>query len=293
MSDDFESGPTHQSTPEPSAESSAEPPSPEVGDLIGPRQKSTIRFPYNDLGDVEGLAILMHERRGREADIATLAADADTENTSSFRSKINAGVIFGLFETIRGEGALRLTSLGERMADPDVRETARVEAFLHVPLYRKVFDHYHGSRMPGDQGLEAELQRMGVAPKQAPRARQAMARSAEVAGFYGAGRDRLVEPSPRRVGGGTNGGANAEETRAPEEGQGRRSGPTISVMEHPLILGLLQVLPDPGQPLSATRRQEWISTLTANMKFIWPEPEESSPTAQRQPREQSQSVVLE
>lgn len=179
-----------------------------------------------------------------------------------------------------------MTSLGERLSDPAQRSVARVEAFLQVPLYRAVFDKYNGLRLPGDSGLEAEMQRLGVAPKQAARARQAMARSAEVAGFYGNGRDRLVEPPVRRV---SSNPKDSPSLQDPREDEKPPRTTKVSVMDHPLISGLLAVLPEPGQPLSATRRQEWIATLTANMKFIWPEPESSSPAEQRQPSTQSSS----
>ena len=248
------------------------------------RQRSTIRFPYSDLGDVEDLAAVMHRERGREAEVATLAADMGASvKSGTFRNKLAAGVVFGVFETLRGEGRIRLTALGERLVDTRNQRAARVEAFLAVPLYRAIYSEFKGARLPGDPGIEAEMVGLGVSAKQASKARQTMVRSADVAGFYGAGRDRLVEPSLRPAGDGV-----VEEKNLPEgEGQSGDAQRKLLVMDHPLIQGLLQVLPEPGQPLSADRRKQWLSTFEMNLQFIFPEP---PATEQRQPSEQSQNA---
>ena len=204
------------------------------------RQRSSIRFPYNDLADVEHLAQVMHERRGSQTETKLLASDMNMTFTSGgFRNKINAAVTFGVLETIRGEGAVRLTALGEQLADPLRRDDARIEAFLHVPLYRQVYEKFKGAKLPGDSGLENEMVRMGVAPKQAARARQAMSRSADLAGFYWSGRDRLSPPSRRDP---------VAPLPVAEDGatsQARVDPAPSPVMNHPLIAGLLAVLPRP------------------------------------------------
>jgi hypothetical protein len=78
--------------------------------------------------------------------------------------------------------------------------SARVEAFLTVPLYKKIYDEFSDSLLPDDIGLEARLQRFGVTRNETSRARQVFARSAEQAGLFDAGsRDRLIKPSVDRV----------------------------------------------------------------------------------------------
>src|SRR4051812_41576788 len=72
---------------------------------------------------------------------------------------------------------------------------ARVDAFLHVPLYRRIFEHHDGYTLPGAGPLERFMREAGVSPKQTGKARQAFMRSARQAGFFAHGEDRLVRPS--------------------------------------------------------------------------------------------------
>ena len=92
---------------------------------------------------------------------------------------------------------MSLTSLGRRAADPAQRGSAGRDAFYTVPLYLSVFQKYTGHLLPPAAALEREMANLGVAKKQTSKARQAFERSAEQGGFFGQGRDRLVEPTFR------------------------------------------------------------------------------------------------
>ena len=84
--------------------------------------------------------------------------------------EIDPGVItaaktyFGLIETDRLN--VRLTSLGQRIVQPHLNAQARVDAFLTVALYNKIFEEYRGRQLPPDLGLENRFKALGVAPKQ-------------------------------------------------------------------------------------------------------------------------------
>jgi hypothetical protein len=241
--------------------------------------RSTIRFPYSGLADAEEIVVTMYQNRGSEADTDLVAADLNTTSQSgTFRTKLAAAGTFGLTKTVRGTGKIRLTSLGQRIADPDTRLAARVEAFLNVPLYYKIYQEFRGKRLPGDAGLESEMERFGVSRKQVGRARQAMVRSAETAGFYASGRDRLVEPAVRQQSklkdeNDFKGDGGVDEDG--EQERMRQQPPTI--VDHPLIQGLLQVLPAPGETLSSERRKKWMATLENSLELIYPEPRSSEP----------------
>jgi hypothetical protein len=170
-------------------------------------------------------------------------------------------------------GNVALTDLGRRIADPQMRRAAQVAAFLHVPLFAKVYENHRGSKLPADRGLENELVQLGVAPKQAVKARQAMQRSAKFAGFFDHGSDRLVEPgvgslpdepdeAPESNLGGSGGGAGGR-----VDDRHDHDGPQI--MRHPLIQGLLAALPDPGSPFPAEDRETWLKTLDMNLSVIY------------------------
>jgi len=91
-----------------------------------------------------------------------------------------------------------LTELGAAVVDPLTCDDAKVRAFLEVPLYRQLYDKFAGVLLPADAGLEAEIEALGVTPKSVARARQTLMRSATVAGFFTAGKDRLVRPPVSR-----------------------------------------------------------------------------------------------
>lgn len=158
----------------------------------GSRQRSKIAFPYTPLSDAEQVAEALH-RRGGTASMDELAAELGQVITSgAFRTKVATSRTFGIASVRRGTATL--TDLGRRIVDPNKLPQARAEAFLTVPLYRQVYEEYKGHTLPGPEGLENAMGRMGVSPKQTERARQAFQRSAEQAAFFGHGKDRLVAP---------------------------------------------------------------------------------------------------
>jgi hypothetical protein len=87
-----------------------------------------------------------------------------------------------------------LTPLGVRAVNAASEAIARVDAFLNVPLYSAIYEKYKGHLLPPAKALEREMVALGVAPKQADKARQVFDRSARQAGFHAEGEDRLVRP---------------------------------------------------------------------------------------------------
>ncbi len=69
--------------------------------------------------------------------------------------KISTAKIFGL--VITGQGTVTLTSLGTQICDPQQEKTARANAFLRVPLYNRVHEHFKGAALPPPTGLENRL----------------------------------------------------------------------------------------------------------------------------------------
>ncbi len=197
-----------------------------------------------------------------------LAAALGQEPTSgNFRQKIATARTFAIIETIQGR--YQLTELGFAITDKGRERAARVDAFLSVPLYRRVYEEFRNKQLPSrPQALEHAFAGFGVARKQKERARQAFDRSAQQAGFFDqGGRDRLIRPpvgstsqpsfddesSSARVetdtdsetvsygGGGSNGG-----------GGGRRG------RLHPFIQGLLDSLPEPETNWAEEGRTKWL-----------------------------------
>lgn len=156
------------------------------------RGRSTISFPYAPLLEGERIAQTLQDYGGSATPEGVAKVLGQKSGSGAFRQKLSAARIFGLISTRPGQ--VSLSRLGRAVIDPEKQAGARVEAFLNVPLYKTIFDKYQGDLLPPTQALEREIVGLGVSPKQAPTARQVMFRSAEQAGFFARGPNRLVAP---------------------------------------------------------------------------------------------------
>lgn len=217
------------------------------------RDRSTIGFPYLDLEDGVEIVQAVHNNAGTGCTVDQLAGFIGASaRGGGFRMRILSAKTFGLIENPRGQ--VSLTDIGKRMVDPSQEQAARVQAFFNVPLFRAVYDKFKGNVIPPKAALTREIQGMGVAVGQAERARQLLEKSAEQAGFYAHGRDRLVEPVVR---------TGAQPEGVPKEAQARAngSGPGgIGGQHHPFIEGLLQKLPNPETEWQYEARAKWLQT---------------------------------
>jgi hypothetical protein len=130
-----------------------------------------------------------------------------------------------------------------------------------VPLFAAVHDKFKGGVVPPPAALEKDLVALGVASTLSDTARRVLERSAEQAGFYETGRDRLVmpgfvppEPSPSEMlgegngsGGGTGGGT----------GSGGGGGQTVELDLDPLLIALLKKIPDTNKGWPGPNRVRW------------------------------------
>ena len=189
-------------------------------------------------------------------------------SSGAFIIKVSTARQFGLVDT--KDGRFQLTDLGFSILDKsEAREKlARVQAFLTVPLYRKLYEDLKGKQLPPrPHGLEHTIVQMGVAPKQRSNARLAFERSAKQAGFFNVDPDRLIEP----VVGGTQ--MLKPSTLADRDNFGTATAATENELPQaldPLIQGLLSRLPNPGDPWSVEKRRKWLQTLAANLDIIYP-----------------------
>jgi hypothetical protein len=215
-----------------------------------------------------------------------LAAKLGHSTTASggFRGKLGAARLFGLVVTSGMN--VTLTDLGKKIADGRTTSVARVDAFLRVPLFRAIYDEYRGNQLPGDEALENVMEGLGVAPKQKERARQIFQRSAQQAGFFHAGRDKLIKPE----------GAGGAEASKEEPGNGdpkQNEELPANVAEQPLIRGLFEKLPAAGV-WPAKQREQWFDAAKAIFDLVYdsePKAPNALPSGSEQPSEQSQHVV--
>lgn len=232
------------------------------------RERSTIQFPYNDLEDAADLAKVIYANAGGQCTLDQLAGYVGQPITSgTFRLRVSNVATFGLTENERGE--VRLTPLGRRIADTAQEADARVEAFLCVPLYQRIFENYKGFSLPGPAALEKFMRDVGVSPKQTGKARQAFMRSAKQAGFFAHGEDRLVRPA--NAGPGTKPIEEPKSDSGKDEAKGKTGGGGGGDIGnlHPFVQGLLKTLPEPESDWPSAARAKWLQTAANIFDLIY------------------------
>jgi hypothetical protein len=126
-------------------------------------------------------------------------------------------------------------------------------------LYRAIYDGHRGGVIPPTAALEREIAGFGVAEKQKDKARQVFERSADQAGFFEQGRNRLVMP------GIANGAREEEKPRDEETGGG--GGDSLEL--DPLLLVLLKKIPSAASEWPAEQRVRWFRTFAMNVSQIY------------------------
>ncbi|HLM84842.1 MAG TPA: hypothetical protein VK272_01495 [Solirubrobacteraceae bacterium] len=251
MQNDTSSDDEGQSAAEPAENGAQEP---------GKYLRSTIAFPYAGLKDAEQIARALHDSWGGGATADQLAASPSIDaspRSGAFRVKLATARTFQV--TSVSKGTFTLTDLGRKLIDPQTRATARVEAFLTVPLFAALFNEYKGTMLPPDSGLEQKIRDLGVSSKQTAKARQTFQRSAELAGFFKMGKDRLVQP------------ANVPESDKPPAApkDSKQTEPTIptAALPAPLPELWLTLLRD-GRDWSPEKVQEFVETARALLGLL-------------------------
>lgn len=256
---------------------------PDEGDK---REQSTIGFPYHDLHAATEVARAVYNRSGLgSCDLDELAAEMGQVISGTFRVKVSAARTFDLIDK-DGRGAVKLSDLGRSIITDDGAANAKVEAFMAVPLYAKLYDAYKGQKLPPMKALEREMAALGVAAKQTDKARQAFERSARQAGFFDAGTDRLVRPRTEAPGGvktpppdrnDDRGNDRNDADQKPRHGGGGGRDEPPSGKHHPLIQGLLITLPEPGGAWAKSDREAWLKMASSIFDMIYTAPKAQPP----------------
>jgi hypothetical protein len=251
----------------------------------GPRQKSGVSFPYYNLADSIKVASVMYAHGGScdRAQLATLLKYKGVNN-GSFLTRVTAAKMFGLIEQEGNQ--LRVADRGMKIVAPvdgDDAERAKVDAFLGVELFKKVFDEYNGRTLPPDVGLKNLMeQTFSIVKDRVVPTLRIMLESAEEAGFFriAGNRSKMVMPlAPGRpsaqMESKTPPASESTQGPPPKQGGGGGSGwdggQNLNI--HPAIVGLLQELPQPGTQLSEKKRNALTAAFKAAVDWIYPSAE--------------------
>src|SRR5690606_296571 len=118
------------------------------------RERSTIAFPYNALEDAASVARTVVTKFGNSCDLAQLAAALGhvAVRSGAFQLRIQAARVFGLIDLERQQ--VNLSPLGRKLVFPATEASAKVEAFLSVPLYKAVYEEFKSGLLPPAQALD-------------------------------------------------------------------------------------------------------------------------------------------
>jgi hypothetical protein len=232
-------------------------------DADGERERSTIPFPYADLENSIRIPKAVHQFEGLGCDVDQLAARLNVAvKGGGFRQMLSSAKVFGLVTLTKT--SVRLTSLGQRVNDHTQEKNVRAEAFLAVPLYAAIFDRFRGGTLPPPTALENEMVSLGVARKVADRARQVFQRSAQQAGFFAFGQDRLVSPIVV---------PDEQRRNEPQRGNdGRSRGGSDNGDgggQSEMIRGLIKKLPADGSQWAVGDRRRWLQAAAACFDLMY------------------------
>jgi hypothetical protein len=244
-----------------------------------PRGVSGTAHPYFDLDAGIKVAEVIHTQGGGAAAADQLAAWLDYASTKSgtYLTRIAAAKQFGLVESVNG--GLAVTDRARTILAPvmpDDSSNAKVEAFLDVELFAKVYEQFKGTSLPPESGLKnLFLQTYKLLPDRVPQAVRVFLNSAEQAGFFKASGDRgrLVKPTSHARQSAVE-GKKDEQSAAP-----LHEKPRVHVAEgpagvHSAIVGLLRDLPAPGTTWSPKKKQRFMDAFKAAIDHIYPEDDE-------------------
>jgi hypothetical protein len=216
-----------------------------------------------DLDAAVAMAQAIHSHVGNnECDDDQLAAWTDqSAKGSSFHDQCYASRSFGILAGDSNKH--RLTETGQTIVDPTRLREGKARAFLTVPLYKAIFRKYERGALPTAVGLERAIVAFGVSEKQKERARQVFERSAEQAGFFEHGKNRLVMPGAHLR-------TDDKEKLGDSSGTNGESGGCAS---DPLVLAIIEKL-----PLNRTwpdeDRVNWLKTLVMAFQMAYDADEE-------------------
>jgi hypothetical protein len=242
------------------------------------------RYPLFDLNSSLAAAKAVKERGGNACTAAQLAAflDYDSSTGGGFVRRVTAARLFGLIEHTGGH--YKATARAESIlypVTPQARRRALAEAWLSIPLFRRVYDQHKGIRLPEEFGMRNLLTTSYSVSGQveASRVYRVMMDSAEFAGFFATNQGRrthLIEPvygapeyapppdeeskpkdhetPPAQGGGGGDGGTG--------------SGDPLVKNLHPALRGLLTLIP--AKPGDWPGRVAFDTAWTSTLDVLWP-----------------------
>ena len=233
------------------------------------RDSSSIAFPYVNLKETIVVARAVHQSGVALSRDQIAGALKVASGSGNFSIKLGAARMFNLLEAVGGKYQLTETGHNVLSSNETEAQMGRRDAFLSVPLYKRAFSEFRGRTLPGRPlGLEQSFVSFGVAPKQKTRARWAFESSAQFAGFFAGGKDRLVEPIITATAQAQAGSMTKDHDRTDVLDVQDTDDP----LQEQLIQGLLKRLPKAGTDWDYAKRVQWLRLFASVFDMVYTTP---------------------
>jgi hypothetical protein len=150
-------------------------------------------------------------------------------NNGAYLTKMGATTLFGLVD--KNGPVFVATPLAHRIISPTYphdQKKALVEAFLNVPLFKRIYDDFKGKELPPEFGMKNALRlQYGVTQTRVNEAYRSLMESADTAGFFetkNGARTHLIMPLIQAVPGAAAPAAPEEKPREEFGGGGSGNG---------------------------------------------------------------------
>ncbi len=226
-----------------------------------------LRFPVYDLDSSIEVAKTLHEHGGT-ASTHELASylDYKSAHNGAFLNRVAAARLFEL--VVGSGGAIGLTPRAYDILQPDYPETAesaRLNAFMGVPLFQAFLEKYEGRPLPPIAGIQNALTQFGVPPKSVKHVAARLLDSAAQAGLFKASPDRTKMIRPSILGVLPTQRAAAATTSEP----GYIPAPSPAISRYPkLIEGALEQLPESGE-WNEPDLQQWLKLMEISLRMVY------------------------
>jgi hypothetical protein len=204
-----------------------------------------------------------------------------TTRSGTYLTRIAAARQFGLIQSSGDRHSV--TDRGMQIIAPVMPNDAiqaKVEAFLDIELFSKIFQKFRGTSLPPEVGLKNLFRtpEYAILPDRVDQATRVLMNSAEQAGFFSATGDRSRLIMPSNVASNSTQTLEEKSAAPPQPAQEKpKSGSHVSVDHasgvHSAIVGLLRELPPPGAAWSSSKKQRFLAAFQSTIDFIYPEDE--------------------
>ncbi len=245
--------------------------------------RSGITSPYFDLAASVAVAQAIQQHGGGTASPEQLAHWLGYKSTSSgtYMTRVSAATKhFGLIDYAGNN--FTLTERAKTIISPVMpgdAVDAKVDAFLAVPLFAKVYEQFRGSPLPPEVGLKnLFLNTYKVLPDRVSQAVRVFLNSAEQAEFFttSGNRSRLIKPTTALMAANTTVKPSIQEEVPPKVDVTTQEKPRSSGGDSGVggvdtaIIGLLRKLPAQGTSWTIAEQTRFLTAFTHTIQFLYP-----------------------